>query len=68
MSTVREAEVMTVGNDEVVVTFVTDPAEKVTSRVGDQEQTTVGPHHFATFTGLDPATEYTVTVDRAPAD
>ena len=68
MNTVREAEVMTVGTDEVVVTFVTDPAEKVTSRVGDLEQTTVGPHHFATFTGLDPATEYTVTVDRAPND
>ncbi len=66
--TVREAEVMTVGTDEVVVTFVTDPGETVTSRVGDQEVTTVGPHHFATFTGLDPSTEYPVTVDGAPAD
>jgi uncharacterized Zn-binding protein involved in type VI secretion len=64
---VREAEVMTVGTDEVVVTFVTDPGVAVTSRVGDQEQTTVGPHHFATFTGLEPVTEYPVTVDGAPA-
>jgi Icc protein len=59
---------MTVGPDEVVVTFVTDPGEKVASRVGDQELTTVGPHHFATFTGLSPATQYAVEVDGAPAD
>jgi predicted phosphodiesterase len=65
---VRDAEVMTVSPDEVVVFFATDPGEKVTSRVGDQELTTVGPHHLATFTGLDPGRTYTVEVDGASAD
>jgi Icc protein len=68
VSVVRDAEVMTVGTDEVVVTFVTDPAEKVTTRVGDDEITTVGPHHFATFTGLEPGREYAVSVEGASAD
>src|SRR5664279_5340198 len=62
---VRDAEVMTVGADEVVVTFVTEPGEKVESRVGDHEATTVGPHHFATFTELAPGTKYAVEVDGA---
>ncbi len=65
---VRDAEVMTVSADEVVVTFVTDPGDKVTSMVGDQEVTTVGPHHFAHFGGLEPATEYTVAVEGTSAD
>lgn len=65
---VRDAEVMTVAPDEVVVTFVTDPDVSVTSRVGDAEVTTVGPHHFARFPGLPPATEHPVAVDGAPAD
>src|SRR4051812_35767826 len=65
---VRDAEVMTVSPDEVVVTFVTDPGEKVTSMVGDHEATTVGPHHSASFTALEPATDYPVAVEGAPAD
>ncbi len=65
---VRDAEVMTVGPDEVVVTFVTDPGEKVVARVGDHEVTTVGPHHFAGFGGLEPATEYPVEVEGAASD
>jgi 3',5'-cyclic-AMP phosphodiesterase len=65
---VQDAEVMTVGPDEVVVTFVTDPGVEVTSRVGAREATTVGPHHFATFGGLEPGTEYAVSVDGAIAD
>lgn len=65
---VRDAEVMTVGPDEVVVTFVTDPGETVTSTVGDHEQTTTGPHHFATFRDLEPGREYAVAVDGARAD
>jgi 3',5'-cyclic-AMP phosphodiesterase len=65
---VRDAEVMTLAPDEVVVTYVTDPGEKVTSMVGDHEVTTVGPHHFASFTGLEPGTEYRVSVEGAPPD
>lgn len=65
---VRDAEVMTVGTDEVVVTFVTDPGEKVSSHVGEIDVTTVGPHHFATFSGLEPGREYSVTVDGASPD
>ncbi len=63
MSGVRDAEVMTVGTDEAVVTFVTDPDVEVTARVGDTEVTTTGPNHFAHFTGLQPATGYEVEVD-----
>jgi 3',5'-cyclic-AMP phosphodiesterase len=59
---------MTVGTDEVVVTFVTDAGETVTSRVGDQEVNTVGPNHFVSFTGLDPSTEYSVTVEGTAPD
>ena len=65
---VRDAEVMTVGPGEVVVTFVTDPGEHGASRVGDREITTVGPHHFARFEGLDPGTEYSVAVGAASPD
>jgi predicted phosphodiesterase len=67
-NTVRDAEVMTVAPDEVVVTFVTDPGVAVTSRVGDSEVTTTGPHHFARFPGLEPDTEYAVGIDGFTAD
>jgi predicted phosphodiesterase len=63
VGTVRDAEVMTVAPDEVVVTFVTDPGVEVASRVGEHEVTTTGPHHFARFPGLDAGTEYVVEVD-----
>ena len=62
---VREAEVMTVSPDEVVVTFVTEPGVAVASQVGSVEVTTVGPNHFARFDGLQPGTEYSVFVDGA---
>ena len=65
-ASVRDAELVTVGPTEVVVTFVTDPGVSVTSRVGDHEITTAGPHHVARFDGLEPASEYTVAVDGAP--
>ena len=63
MSEVRDAEVMSVGPDEVVVTFTTDPDVAVTTRVGTAEVTTTGPLHTATVTGLDAATEYPITID-----
>lgn len=68
MATIRDAEVMTVGPDEIVVTFVTDPDVTVTTRVGEHEVATRGPHHVARVSGLQPATHYTVEVEGAPHD
>jgi predicted phosphodiesterase len=65
MAVVRDAELMTVGPDEAVVTFRTDGEEAVTTRVGEVEVTTTGPYHSARVTGLDPATTYTLSVDGA---
>ena len=65
---VRDAEVMTVGPDEVVVTFVTDPGVEVTTRVGDHETRTAGPHHVARVGGLEPGTRHAVGVEGARHD
>jgi 3',5'-cyclic-AMP phosphodiesterase len=65
MSAVHEAELMTVGPDEAVVTFRTDEGVAVTTKVGDAEVTTTGPYHSARVTDLEPGTEYTLTVDGA---
>jgi 3',5'-cyclic-AMP phosphodiesterase len=65
MTVVHDAELMTVGPDEAVVTFRTDDAEAVTSRFGDAEVTTTGPYHRARVVGLDPGTEYELDVDGA---
>jgi 3',5'-cyclic AMP phosphodiesterase CpdA len=59
---------MSVGTDEVVVTFTTPPRERVTTRVGTHEVTTEGPFHDARVTGLDPDTEYEIAVDGATPD
>ena len=67
MPEIRHPEVMSVGTDEVVVTFHTEGDERVTTRVGDREVTTTGPHHLAHVTGLAPGTEVTVEVEGAPA-
>lgn len=63
---VRDAEVVSVGTDAVVVTFTTDGGRTVTSRVGDRELTTEGPHHVARFTGLEAATAYAVEIEGHP--
>jgi predicted phosphodiesterase len=63
---VRDAEVISVGPDEVTVTAVTDPDLTITIRVGDDELTTTGPHHFARFTGLEEDTEHPVHVEGHP--
>src|SRR5262245_4450710 len=63
---VRDAELVTVGPTEAVVTFVTDPGDSVITRVGDREVTTVGPNHVARFDGLEPETDYAVSVDGYP--
>ena len=58
-----EPELITVGTDEVVVTGESAPDARLTTRVGDHEVTTEGPHHVARLTGLDPDTEYALEVE-----
>ncbi len=65
MTVVHDAELMTVGPDEAVVTFRTDGDEPVTTRVGDAEVTTRGPYHSARVAGLEAGTEYELVVDGA---
>jgi 3',5'-cyclic-AMP phosphodiesterase len=60
---IHDAELFSVGPDEVVVTFRTDADRAVTTAVGDNEVTTEGRYHSARLTGLDPATPYVLGVD-----
>jgi predicted phosphodiesterase len=60
---IRDAELFTVGPDEVVVTFRTDADDAVTTVVGEHEVTTYGPYHSARVAGLEPAREYPLRVD-----
>jgi 3',5'-cyclic-AMP phosphodiesterase len=66
--TVAHAELMSVGSDEVVVTFTTPPGERVTTRVGEHEVATEGPFHDVRIGGLDPATTYDLEVEGAVSD
>lgn len=69
MTTIRDAEVFTIGTDDVVVTFCTDDEREVTTVVGDREIATRGPHHFVAVGGLEPATTHALRVDGAePAE
>lgn len=53
---------MTVGPDEAVV-VAESPADAVlTTRIGEHEVMTEGPHHVARVTGLDPDTQYDLEV------
>jgi 3',5'-cyclic-AMP phosphodiesterase len=65
---VAHAELMSVGPDEVVVTFTTGADESVVTRVGDHEVTTRGPFHHARVRGLEPDTEYELAVEGATPD
>ncbi len=65
---IGNAELMTIGPDEAVVTFSTEGDERVASRIGSHEVTTVGPYHVARVTGLEPGTEYELEVDGASHD
>src|SRR5690349_19298150 len=65
---VAHAELMSVGPDEVVVTFTTPPGERVATRVGGHEVTTEGPFHDARVSGLDPDTTYELEVEGAETD
>jgi hypothetical protein len=65
---VGHAELMSVGPDEVVVTFTTPPGERVTTRVGEHEVITEGPFHGARVAGLEPNTTYELEVEGVVAD
>lgn len=62
-TTIRDAEVATVGPSMVTVTFVTDPGVTVTTQVGDRETVTTGPYHVASLTDLASATEYSIAIE-----
>jgi len=64
---IHDAELFTVGPDEVVVTFRTDDPREVETRVGDRAVVTTGPYHAARVVGLEPGTSYPVSVEGAPA-
>jgi predicted phosphodiesterase len=61
-------ELMSVGPDEVVVTFTGSAGVECTTRVGDHEVVTVGPYHVARVEGLAPDTEYSLAVDDVEHD
>jgi len=64
---IHDAELFTVGTDEVVVTFRTDDDREVETRVGELGVVTQGPFHSARVAGLEPATRYPVAVAGADA-
>ena len=66
--TVAHAELLSVGPDEVVVTFTSAPGARVATRVGDHEVVTEGPFHQAVVRGLAPDTEYPVAVEGCEPD
>lgn len=63
MTAVHDAELMTVGTNEAVVTFRSDDGATVGTRVGDTDVTTTGPYHSARISGLEAGTEYTLAVE-----
>ena len=65
---VRHAEVYTVGVDDVVVTFVTDPDIEVATQLGGAEMVSSGPYHHVTFCDLEPATEYSLRINGVDSD
>ena len=67
-SSAAYAELMSVGIDEVVITFTSPPGTVVESRVGDRVVTTQGPFHRAHVRGLEPDTEYEVVRWRPVTD
>ena len=66
MTVPHDAELYTVGTDEVVVTFRTDDDATVTTVAGDREVTTSGRYHSARLTGLEPGATYPLGVEGAP--
>jgi Icc protein len=61
--TVAHAELFSVGCDEAVVTFTTEPDVAVSTRCGDREVVTHGPRHFVRIGDLEPRVDYDLIVD-----
>ncbi|HEY7105332.1 MAG TPA: metallophosphoesterase [Acidimicrobiia bacterium] len=59
---------MSVGPDEVVVTFTSPADASVVTQVGEHEVVTAGPIHVARVTGLEADTEYRLVVEGAVPD
>src|SRR5439155_15072200 len=64
----QNAELMSVGPREVVVTFTTEADASVTTRVGEREVTTSGRFHVARVADLEPDTDYPLAVDGTGPD
>ncbi len=64
---IHDAELFTVGPDEVVVTFRTDDDREVETRVGDRSAVTSGQYHSARVKGLEASTTYPLALDGAEA-
>ncbi len=62
---IHDAELFTVGPDEVVVTFRTAGEREVETRVGDRAVVTEGPCHYARVLGLEPETRYDMSISGA---
>lgn len=59
---IHDAELFTVGPDEAVVTFRTDEAREVETRIGDSSVVTSGLIHYARIVDLEPATRYPLSI------
>jgi 3',5'-cyclic AMP phosphodiesterase CpdA len=64
---IQDAELFTVGPDEIVVTFRTDTDTEVATTVGDQQAVTSGIYHSARVTALEPESTYHLSIDGVPA-
>jgi hypothetical protein len=64
----EHAELFSVGCDHALVTFTSDADATAVTRIGDREVETVGPRHVARLEGLEPDTEYPLTVDGVAPD
>ncbi len=62
---IHDAELFSVADDGVVVTFRTDEPREVTTAVGACEVVTQGRYHYVRVEGLEPATEYELRVEGA---
>jgi predicted phosphodiesterase len=66
--TVAHAELFSVGPDDATITFVSEAGAHVTTRVGDEEICTVGPHHVVRIGNLEPSTTYALAIEGVAPD